>query len=285
MLEYNLDVDEESYWHIQTPDNSARLFPFYVTECGYFSAGDKYYTKRDGLNSFLLIVTVSGSGFMRWKDRRVNLNVGSAVVIDCSIYQEYATNPGEKWRFYFLHFDGMTDGFKNSIFQAPTPVKLRSLESVLSRIRTIDDLISQTSVSAYANQSHAVSGILTELIGSLEKVPDPGEKQSRPEIRELASYIHDHCKEDLGIDDFTDFIRLSKHHMIRLFKQQIGITPYKYMHKCRINLAQELLRHSDVSINEVAFAVGYEEPIMFIRHFKYFVGVTPGEYRNGNMIL
>lgn len=285
MLDYNLDIDEESYWHIQTPDNTARLFPFYVTECGYFSAGDKYYTKRDALNSFLLIVTVSGSGCMRWKDKRVTLDTGDAIVIDCSIYQEYATNPGEKWRFYFLHFNGTTDGFKSSVYQELTSVKLSSIESVLSRIRTIDNLISQTSVMAYANQSHAVSGILTEMIDSLNEQADSVLKDNRPEIRELAAFIHDHCKEDLHIDDFTEFIRLSKHHMIRLFKQQIGITPYKYLHKCRINLAQELLRHSDISVSEAAFAVGYDEPITFIQHFRYFVGVTPNEYRNGNMLL
>ena len=222
---------------------------------------------------------------MRWKDKRVTLDTGDAIVIDCSIYHEYATNPGEKWRFYFLHFNGTTDGFKSSVYQELTSVKLSSIESVLSRIRTIDNLISQTSVMAYANQSHAVSGILTEMIDSLNEQADSVLKDNRPEIRELAAFIHDHCKEDLHIDDFTEFIRLSKHHMIRLFKQHIGLTPYKYLHKCRINLAQELLRHSDISVSEAAFAVGYDEPITFIQHFRYFVGVTPNEYRNGNMLL
>ena len=285
MLEYNLDIGSDSYWHIQTPDSTAGLFPFYITECGYFSAGEGYYTKRSALNSYLLMVTVSGSGWMKWKDKRVTLNEGDAVVIDCGAYQEYATNPGKRWCFYFLHFNGLTDGFKGTLFQTLSPVRLRSLEAVLSRINTVDGLISQTSIKAYANQSHAVSGILTELINSTGKDPDGGTRGKRPEIEKLAAFIRDHCTEELHIDDFTEFTRFSKHHLIRMFKQQIGITPYKYMHKCRINLAQELLRRSDISVSDVAFSVGYDESVMFRRHFKSFVGVTPNEYRSGNMIL
>ena len=283
MLDYNIDIRDSSYGHIQTPDQYSRLFPFFVYESGYYIANDNYFTKRDSLCNYLFLFTVSGSGWLKWHDRRTVLNAGDAVVIDCSTYQEYGTLEGP-WCFYYMHFDGAIEGYKNSLLQNLTRIKLRSPESVSSRMAAICDAGAKRDITAFAAQSHLISGILTEMMNSLYAERDNKEKRDRPDIRELADFIHEHCKEDLHIEDFTGFVCLSPHHMIRLFKQQIGISPYKYLHKCRINLAQELLRRSDLSISEVAFEVGYSDPVMFIRHFSDFVGVTPGEYRNNNIV-
>ena len=283
MLDYNIDIREGSHGHIQTPDHYSRMFPFFVYESGYYIANDNYFTKRDFLNNYLIIYTVSGSGCLKWHDRQTVLTAGDAVVIDCRSFQEYATLE-EAWCFYYTHFDGVLDGYKNSLLQNLTRIKLRSPESVSSRMAAICEASAKRDINSYATQSHMISGILTEMMDSLYAGQDNKGKRDRHDISELASFIHEHCKEDLHIEDFTMLVRLSPHHMIRLFKQQIGISPYKYMHKCRINLAQELLRGSELSIGEVAFEVGYSDPVMFIRHFSDFVGVTPGEYRNTNIV-
>ena len=72
---------------------------------------------------------------------------------------------------------------------------------------------------------------------------------------------------------------LSRYHLIRLFRQQMGVPPYRYLHQCRIQRAQELLRATDATIAEIGERVGYSDPVNFIRHFRALTGLTPAKYR------
>ena len=101
----------------------------------------------------------------------------------------------------------------------------------------------------------------------------------REDIAALAAFIRDNFVENLHIEDFVKETHLSKHHLIRLFERQIGLSPYRYLHLCRVTHAGILLRDSDIPVGEIAYGVGYNSPTVLIRHFRAFFGMTPGEYR------
>lgn len=162
-----LDLQNDSYWHILTPDACARSFPFYVEECGFFSANDGYFTRRDCLDSYLLMVTVKGEGMITTFDQESTLRTGDAILIDCIPYQEYRTKPEHTWMFYFIHFrsDSM-EGLRNSLASKPTSVHLQSLGAIVRQIEGIARRYEQ-SPAAYANQSLAISSILTEMLNTV----------------------------------------------------------------------------------------------------------------------
>jgi len=84
----------------------------------------------------------------------------------------------------------------------------------------------------------------------------------------------------LHLDDFIKEINLSKHHLIRLFEKETGITPYRFLHLCRIQRAQILLKSTEKSVTQIAYEVGYNDVTVFIRRFKSFTSFTPLAYRN-----
>ena len=65
----------------------------------------------------------------------------------------------------------------------------------------------------------------------------------------------------------------------RYFKRATGITYIAFRRLMRIEKAINLIRTSDVSITEVALAVGFATAASFEKAFKDTVGITPGEYR------
>ena len=280
MLEYQLDLTPESYWHVLTPDSCVHSFPFHVVECGYFCTKDQYYTRRDNLDSYLLIATADGFGRIAWHGQKASLGKGDAVLIDCNDYQEYATLPGKTWDFYFLHFNALSmEGYRSSLLAALTPVRLRSPDAFIRQIQSIDAMTKDNNVLSYASQSHALSWLITELMASLAEGDESPAQINRADISELAAYIREHSAEELHIEDFARFTRLSQHHLIRVFEKQIGMTPYQYLHKCRVNRSQELLRTTSLSVSAIASVIGYGDPIVFIHHFKTFHGITPEVYR------
>ncbi len=65
----------------------------------------------------------------------------------------------------------------------------------------------------------------------------------------------------------------------RRFTQATGISPLDYVQRLRVEYAKRRLEQSDAPIDEVSWAVGYEDPAFFRRLFRRVTGVAPGAYR------
>lgn len=286
MLEYNLDLINGSYSQIITPDQSAKTFPFYITEYGHFKAGKKYYTIRDGKNAALLLHTISGTGDIEWHGNKCTLHPGSAVVIYCDTPHRYRTSSEKPWVFNFVHFDGTgLDGYRPLLLEHLTPVMLKGAQSMTENFRTIESAGISDGVFTWAAMSHAISGILLSMLRSLENADEPSTAFSRNEVRKLAGFIQENHTRQLTADDFVKVANISKYHLIHMFHQQMGIPPYKYMHHCRINHAQQLLRTTDTPVSEIGMQVGYPDPVNFIRQFRQITGTTPAKYRRESIQL
>lgn len=72
---------------------------------------------------------------------------------------------------------------------------------------------------------------------------------------------------------------LAERSFIRRFTQATGQSPIAYVQHVRVEEAKRRLERSDASIDEISWAVGYEDPAFFRRLFKRITGLTPGAYR------
>ena len=286
VLEYALDLSVNSYSHILTPDASAKLFQFYATEYGVFEAGSGYYTKRDGKNTALLIYTIEGAGEMEWRGQKCLLGPGSALVIYCDTYHHYRTVSDMPWIFSWVHFDGAgLDGYRQVLMEHLTPVQLRDTSEMTDYCRAIERTGVSGGIVAWAEISHAISGMLLTMLRSMADSPEPTAAFFKNEIRRLAKYIQENHAKQLTADDFVRVANMSKYHLIHTFRQQMGLPPYKYMHHCRINHAQQLLRTTDAPVSEIGEQVGYTDPVNFIRQFRQITGTTPAKYRRESIQL
>ena len=281
MISYFLDDLGGSRTHAVGVDEFQQKLPFYVYNLGLYRMGERYYTKRDGLNNYLLIYTLEGQGRMTWNGGSSLLEAGSVVLIDCNIYHEYETVPGEKWIFYYVHFGALSmEGFRNTLLRRLTPVMLRSPELIREEMEKLYQTSYREETAGFIMLSNILSNILTEMVCSLAENQKDVTDLNRTDITELAGYIRTHYCEDLHIEDFMKYANLSRHYLIHVFERQMGMPPYRYLHMCRINQALALLRTTELSIAEIAERVGYSSAAVFIRHFKSFIGLSPGLYRN-----
>jgi transcriptional regulator GlxA family with amidase domain len=65
----------------------------------------------------------------------------------------------------------------------------------------------------------------------------------------------------------------------RRFKKATGLSPIQYVQQLRIREAKRRLERTDAPIDEIGWAVGYEDPAFFRRLFKRLTRITPGAYR------
>ena len=88
-----------------------------------------------------------------------------------------------------------------------------------------------------------------------------------------------HLYSNMTIDDLAKLCQMSLSTFKRKFKKEFNDTPLNYITNKRLEKAQKLLRISDLSISEISFETGYNDPQYFTRIFKNNLGLTPTSYR------
>jgi AraC family transcriptional regulator len=102
---------------------------------------------------------------------------------------------------------------------------------------------------------------------------------SRQKLRRVMELIHEHLEKDLKLAELAATVGVSPYHFARLFKQSTGQRPHRYVITCRIERAKHLLAHTELSIAEIAYRVGFASQSHFTTHFRKLIATTPKAYR------
>ena len=279
-----MDIKQNSRSCIHTPCLlSQQLLPFHINNCGHFYAGGKYYTEREGLDSYLLLYSLSGSGLIKYREREFVIQPLQAFFIHCQEYQYYRTGPEDAWEFLWFHFNGPSckcyfelingDGF--NIIDLSEPSR------ITGQFNEILSLSSDSNITADIRSSSAMTDILSKMaIKRLSPSHNASLAHYDKMINSTISYIQSRYNQKINISDLTKMVHISEYHFLRIFKKYTGISPYEYITNYRINKSKTLLGETSLSINEIAFEVGFNNINNYIRSFKKLVGTTPMNYRN-----
>ena len=105
--------------------------------------------------------------------------------------------------------------------------------------------------------------------------------QDEQRTKQAVLYIQEHFMEAVTLDDIASSIMVSKSECCRCFKRTLGITPFEYLMKYRIQeSAKRIRRKPQDSISEIAGSVGFNNTSYFNKIFKKYMECTPSEYRN-----
>ena len=88
--------------------------------------------------------------------------------------------------------------------------------------------------------------------------------------------------EDLSLADLAGVVGLPRHHLIRAFRRETGLTPHAWLVDIRVRRARERLRCGE-ALGEVAAATGFCDQAHLTRAFKARYGVTPGAFRAAHL--
>ncbi len=98
-------------------------------------------------------------------------------------------------------------------------------------------------------------------------------------INKVIAYINNHLDETLDLKTLANQAALSDFHFHRIFKALKGEAIGGYITRLRLEATARLLRYTALTIEEIAFNIGYETPASLSKAFKKQYGITPTEYR------
>jgi AraC family transcriptional regulator len=100
-------------------------------------------------------------------------------------------------------------------------------------------------------------------------------------LKYVLEYMREHLATDLDLEQLAQLIKLSPSHFTHLFRKSTGRSPYQYLLLLRVERAKELLAIGDLSIAEVAIAVGFYDQSHLTKQMKRLLGFTPRQFRQG----
>jgi AraC-like DNA-binding protein len=112
--------------------------------------------------------------------------------------------------------------------------------------------------------------------------PDPEPRHRREynrQIREVLSYMEQHSRDRLELDQLASVVSLSRSHFCKFFKAQTGMRPMEYLNYIRISQAASLLRSGSYNVLEAALESGYQHVSYFSKWFRHYMNMTPSDYK------
>ena len=104
-----------------------------------------------------------------------------------------------------------------------------------------------------------------------------------PMLERVMTFIEENISNgDIGVGDMASAAATSRSGLQRKLKQAMGITPQDLLREARIKRACQLLRNSNKTVAEVAYACGFTDPKYFSRCFKQSTGQSPTEWKNAS---
>lgn len=98
-------------------------------------------------------------------------------------------------------------------------------------------------------------------------------------IRDVQVWALEHLSDDLGVEKLADQAAMSPRNFSRVFAEQTGTTPAKFVEQIRLEAARQRLEQSRETVEAVATACGLGTALSLRRLFERYLGVSPGEYR------
>jgi len=96
-------------------------------------------------------------------------------------------------------------------------------------------------------------------------------------IKQVKEKIYDEYCENLSLETLAREVGLSSYALLRLFKKELGISPYLLQTGLRIQKAKECLK-ADTPLALTAANCGFTDQSHMTKQFKKWIGITPGEY-------
>ena len=242
-------------------------------------------------NHYLFHYVLSGTGRLMANDSRgisheYQIRSGEGFMIFPRQINTYIADTKLPWEYVWIEFDGMRarEIIETAGLSPDHPVYHAAYKDLRENMK--DEML-------YIAEHHDAPPF--HLMGHLYLFIDYLSRSSSSQIatsgrvrdfyiKEALNYIEQNFQNDISVENIASFCGLNRTYFGRIFKETVGKSPQQFLLSYRMAKAAELLKLTELTINDVGNAVGYPNQLHFSRAFKNVYGLSPREWRNKNRI-
>ncbi len=154
-----------------------------------------------------------------------------------------------------------------------------NLVNSLNKIFKLSKSISQINELFIANSFFEFLNLIYINKDSNRYTKNPLSNSADQKMYMIASYIHNHFSEDIGLEMLSNHFYLNPQYLSRQFKKTTGFTVTQYIQETRIKNAQVLLLDTNLKVTTIASSCGFGSLSQFNRVFKKICKISPTNFR------
>ncbi len=243
--------------------------------------GENFHHMREDANFLAIEYIKEGSVFFRQNGQAYLAEKGDVCLMHPGCVNEIMTGVNGHCAKSSVVIVGPS---LRSMLESSGLAKVDMLESVdTGHFETILDILEKLSHDlgdAAALQLSCYAYEIIQIIARNDKcqnIPD--------RLLELLEFMKSNIEQKLTLDIMAEKCGCSVPHLIRLFKDNFNLSPYKMLSRMRMREAAHLLVNKLLSVKEVACHVGYQNQLNFSTEFKKYYQLSPKQYRKSKVIV
>ena len=268
---------------VRTSSAHPLIQPVYITDIGFFPDAQYHYRHREhGGDQNILIYCVKGEGFLYINDRKRVIKKDTFFVIPKGTPHNYGSDENNPWTIYWVHFLGSNAENYFNVINNDFCMANISIEKS-SKVKLLFDEMLSFLENGYTLETMIyVSQMLANLLGVLFFMNSDyklGLKEDNIPIEDSILYMTKNLETTLTLKQLAKQANLSITHYSYLFKKKTGFSPIDYFIRLKIQRACHYLTVTDMKVNDVAKALGFQDPYYFSRAFHKIMQQSPTAYR------
>ncbi len=262
----------------------------------------EYYNSTNILEShmhpfpvIMFVEKLSGSCTYVIDGDRHDVRAGDVYLINPGIYHRKLMPPGAEINEVHLAFDRfhISDYPENHLLYPATYARLTLAQEYQADFRRcVDALISDEQFERPLGELFAKSLLLQLFVIAFRCFGSNSARRNEEHslfvyngnshdrvVSALREYLIENYQKNISLSVVAGKMFLSQEYLSRIFKAEIGKSPYTFLTEIRLNKARDLLENTQLSIAQVASHVGYTDVYHFSKLFKKYCGMAPMSYR------
>ena len=262
--------------------NEEIKLPMYILGIG---ARDRefHFIRDDGYPNHQIIYCVRGSGTLIVGGEKHSIKQGDGFYLPPAAPHEYFPDE-DIWETHWIAFEGREIPHMIEYIKFDGPKVFR-----ISDVNALDAVFKKMLYLMKTNYYYAgqqCSALLYQFFIELNRVVNlqngPADNAKLNQLSPVIDYIDTNYYKEITLSELSGLIDLSPQYLCRLFKECLGVRPFEYLARKRIQQAKILLLEEKSSISEISHAVGYNDCSYFCAVFKRHEMLSPAEFRNLN---
>ena len=254
---------------------------FYITDIGFYPRADGHFVNRKkGSKEYIFIYSIEGQGSVSFENTTIQLEPNTYCIVPINTPHTYQANKVDPWSIYWMHFRGELCAalYQRHLKVNKTPNKMPFENSRIEQFSQIFEMLS----SEYTIDHLEFANLLgLHFISSFVYISVNGLKTHNKKnlIDSITSYLDKNIDRTLKTEDIAQKFNYSASYLLTLFKKHTGYSIIQFFNLKKMQKACEYLKYSDLSIKEISYRLGFQDPFYFSRIFKKTIGQSPSEYR------
>jgi len=229
---------------------------------------------------FALVIILRGEGTLFDETgKKINLKAGMCFKRIPGKAETLSIKGGSKWTELFIEIGP-------ALYQALRSMRFVSTKPLCENIEIDVDFFNKL-MQLKEQLKNVDERALPLMIGDFTKIlidcqqrcSRYGEYKGNELIDSACNFLTGDFSKECDIKGFCRKQGVGYENFRKLFKNQIGVSPWQYRIRRRLDLACALLKNPETKINEIALELGYSSAYDFSAQFKKYFGLSPANYR------